>query len=52
MVVSHTAQVRLDAPSDEIDVEAWLFGLSDLDYQACAKGHRGAGCSPTSRGGA
>ena len=43
MVISHTAQVTLDAPSDEIDVEAWLFGLSDLDYQACAKGHRGAG---------
>jgi hypothetical protein len=35
--------VTLNAPRDEIDVEAWLFGLSDADYQACAKGHQGAG---------
>jgi hypothetical protein len=43
MPFSHTAHVTLDAPSDEIDLEAWLFGLSDADYQACAKGHHGAG---------
>lgn len=41
--ISHTAHVTLNASSDEIDLEAWLFGLSDADYQACAKGHRGAG---------
>ena len=43
MSISHTAHVTLNEPSDEIDLEAWLFGLSDADYQACAKGHRGAG---------
>ena len=43
MAISHTARVILNGPSDQIDLEAWLFGLSDSDYQACAKGHRGAG---------
>ena len=43
MPISHTAHVTLDEPSDEIDIEAWLFALSDGDYQACARGHRGAG---------
>jgi hypothetical protein len=43
MSISHTAHVTLNEPSDQIDLEAWLFGLSDSDYQACAKGHRGAG---------
>ena len=43
MPISHSARVTVNAPSDEVDLEAWLFGLSDADYQACAKGHRGAG---------
>lgn len=43
MPLSHTAQVTVNAPSDEIDLEAWLFGLSDADYQACANGHHAAG---------
>lgn len=43
MPISHTAHVILDEPSDEIDLEAWLFRLSDADYQACAKGHHEAG---------
>ena len=43
MSISHTAHVTLSEPSDQIDLEAWLFGLSDSDYQACAKGHQGAG---------
>ena len=43
MSISHTAQVTLNEPSDQIDLEAWLFGLSDSDYQSCAKGHQGAG---------
>lgn len=42
-LTSHTAHATLDAPADAIDLEAWLFGLSDLEYQACAKGHQGAG---------
>jgi hypothetical protein len=43
MPISRTTHVILDEPSDKIDIEAWLFGLSDADYQACAKGHQGAG---------
>ena len=43
MSISRTAHVRLNEPSEEIDLEAWLFGLSDADYQACAEGHQGAG---------
>ena len=43
MTISHTAHVTLNEPCDQIDLEAWLFGLSDADYQACANGHRGAG---------
>ncbi len=42
MPISHTARVTLNAPSDAIDLEAWLFRLSDADYQACAEGHQGA----------
>jgi hypothetical protein len=40
----------LDLSSDELDLEAWLFALSDADYQACAKGHRGAGVSTDENG--
>jgi hypothetical protein len=43
MPISRSARETLNAPSDEIDLEAWLFGLSDADYQACARGHHGAG---------
>jgi hypothetical protein len=43
MSISHTTHVTVNKPSDEIDLETWLFGLSDADYQACADGHRGAG---------
>ena len=41
--LSHTGHAMLHAPADDVDLEAWLFGLSDADYQACATGHRGAG---------
>jgi hypothetical protein len=50
MSISHTAHVTLNEPSDQVDLEAWLFGLSDSDYQACAKGHRGAGMSRDEQG--
>jgi hypothetical protein len=43
MSISHTAYVTLNEPSDEIDLDVWIFGLSDGDYQACAKGHQGGG---------
>jgi hypothetical protein len=41
--IRHTAHVPLSDSSEEIDLEAWLFALTDSDYQACAKGHQGAG---------
>lgn len=50
MSIRRTTRVPLDAPRNEIDLEAWLFGLSDGDYQACAKGHRGAGVFADARG--
>src|SRR5262245_28063089 len=43
MPTSHTARVPLNVAGDEIDLEGWLFALSDADYQGCAAGHRGAG---------
>jgi hypothetical protein len=35
--------MTLDVPCAEIDLESWLFGLSDAEYQACARGHQAAG---------
>jgi hypothetical protein len=50
MPISHTARVTLNAPIEEIDLEGWLFGLTDADYRACAKGHQGAGVFADERG--
>jgi hypothetical protein len=36
-------QAVLNASVDEVDLEEWLFTLSDSEYQAPARGHRGAG---------
>jgi hypothetical protein len=41
MKFSHHAVIH--APADEVDLEQWLFTLSDNDYQAAAHGHRAAG---------
>ena len=38
-----TQQAVIDAPIDQVDLENWLFTLSDADYQAASRGHRGAG---------
>jgi hypothetical protein len=43
MALQRTAQAKLDVSSDDVDLESWLFGLSDEEYQACARGHRAAG---------
>ena len=43
MPISHTATVAVNERAAEIDLDAWIFGLSDEDYRACAKGHHGAG---------
>jgi hypothetical protein len=48
--ISHTARVSVAVSSDQIDLEAWLSGLTDADYRACAKGHRGAGASTDEQG--
>ena len=43
MTLRRTAHATLDVPIDDVDLEHWLFGLSDDDYRACARGHRAAG---------
>src|SRR5262245_41161309 len=43
MTLRRTCRVTLDVPSDDTDLESWLFGLTDEEYQACARGHRAAG---------
>ena len=43
MTLLRTAHATLDVPVQEVDLESWLFGLSDEEYQACARGHRAAG---------
>ena len=50
MSISHTAYSTLSEPIESIDLEAWLFGLADAEYQACAKGHQGAGVFPDEQG--
>jgi hypothetical protein len=41
--MKHTGHTTLAAPIEQIDLNEWLFTLSDADYQACARGHRAAG---------
>ncbi|MET0134295.1 MAG: hypothetical protein ABW215_11955 [Kibdelosporangium sp.] len=41
--MKHTGMVTLNVPADRVDLEDWLFTLSDAEYQACARGHRAAG---------
>ena len=41
--VHRAARMTLDVPTTEVDLENWLFGLSDEEYQACARGHHAAG---------
>jgi hypothetical protein len=38
-----TGRGALQAAIDTLDLEHWLFTLSDKDYQAAARGHRAAG---------
>jgi hypothetical protein len=38
-----TERAVLDVPYDQVDLERWLFTLSDSDYQTAAHGHLGAG---------
>ena len=41
--MKYTAEATIDAPVEQVDLEKWFYSLSDKEYQACAKGHRGAG---------
>lgn len=50
MAIQHSRQVTVQAPVAEIDLEEWVFGLSDDEYQACARGHHGAGRFEDERG--
>ncbi len=48
MIATHEAVI--DAPIEQVDLEKWLFTLSDEEYQAASKGHRGAGNFTTEAG--
>ena len=43
MSMRRTTTAALNVPAADVDLEGWLFGLSDEDYRACARGHHGAG---------
>ena len=45
-----THEAVIDAPIEQIDLANWLFTLSDEDYQAASRGHRGAGTFTTADG--
>jgi hypothetical protein len=38
-----TQQALLNAPIDQVDLEQWMFSLSDAEYQQAARAHRAAG---------
>ncbi|HEY5998606.1 MAG TPA: hypothetical protein VI078_04800 [bacterium] len=42
--------VQLDVPAAALDIPRWLFGLSDIGYQRCARGHLGAGAGKAEDG--
>jgi hypothetical protein len=42
-----TQHTVINAPVEEVDLEDWLFTMSDSDYQGAAKGHRAAGTFTT-----
>jgi hypothetical protein len=39
------SEVQLDVSSDTLDLSKWIFEMSDLDYQNCAKKHWAMGVS-------
>ena len=38
-------EARIEKPKEAFDLHAWVFSLSDKDYQTTARGHIGAGSS-------
>lgn len=45
ILASAVSEVPISISADHLDVPKWLFSLSDVEYQKCAKGHFGAGTS-------
>lgn len=41
--MKHTARTVIDRPADRIDLAQWLSTMTDREYQACSRAHRGAG---------
>ncbi len=50
MNLQRVARATLEVPAAEVDLGSWLFALSDEEYQACARGHHGAGVIDDERG--
>ncbi len=44
-ILHSVCEAPLEIPPGDIDLPRWLFGLSDKEYQNCAKGHLAAGSS-------
>jgi hypothetical protein len=42
-----TQHTVINAPVEQVDLEDWLFTMSDSDYQGAAKAHRAAGTFTT-----
>jgi hypothetical protein len=45
LLASAATEVPLSVSAADMDLSEWLFGVSDIEYQQCAKGHLGAGVS-------
>lgn len=45
LLASSTTDVPVNRSADAVDLAQWLFGLTDIEYRQCAKGHLGAGAS-------
>ncbi len=43
LLASSVSEAPLSVPADALDLPRWTFGLSDQEYQQCARGHFGAG---------
>jgi hypothetical protein len=43
MSITRIGRAKMDVACADVDLTAWIFGLSDAEYQACARGHRAAG---------
>ena len=44
-LVETSATAIIGAPIESVDLPAWCFGLSDVEYQACSPAHYAAGAT-------